>query len=178
MWKNLRERMAKIGHDIYKLSTTLKKFLHPDVPGFRSFAYISNTFCHYCVKTGLKKQGALLSLFKSTFLHLYPMLSRLKKKWQVTTTQLWIIILVFGCTGTTAAYLTRFIVGWLNLENSWPGYSWLVRIGMLIFGYQVLLLFYGALFGQWKFFWEFEKKMLQRLGLMRRDKTVEANSSV
>jgi hypothetical protein len=31
--------------------------------------------------------------------------------------------------------------------------------------YQVLLVLIGALFGQFSFFWGFEKKMLRRFGL-------------
>jgi hypothetical protein len=31
--------------------------------------------------------------------------------------------------------------------------------------YQVLLVFFGFIFGQFKFFWNFEKKMLSRMGL-------------
>ena len=33
--------------------------------------------------------------------------------------------------------------------------------------YQVLILIIGFLFGQFKFFWAFEKKMLVRLGFKR-----------
>ncbi|HVZ24711.1 MAG TPA: phosphoribosylglycinamide formyltransferase, partial [Sediminibacterium sp.] len=32
--------------------------------------------------------------------------------------------------------------------------------------YQFLLLFYGALWGQWTFFWQYEKKLLQKIGLL------------
>ncbi|RZL40902.1 MAG: diacylglyceryl transferase, partial [Pedobacter sp.] len=31
--------------------------------------------------------------------------------------------------------------------------------------YQVLLVSFGSIFGQFKFFWEFEKKMLRSMGL-------------
>jgi len=33
--------------------------------------------------------------------------------------------------------------------------------------YQITLPLVGWLFGQFKFFWDFEKKMLQRMGLGR-----------
>jgi phosphoribosylglycinamide formyltransferase-1 len=42
----------------------------------------------------------------------------------------------------------------------------LLRIGMLIFGYQFILLAYGALLGQWSFFWRYEKKLLQKLKIL------------
>jgi hypothetical protein len=33
--------------------------------------------------------------------------------------------------------------------------------------YQILLLFWGWILGQFDFFWKFEKKMLKRLGLKK-----------
>ena len=39
---------------------------------------------------------------------------------------------------------------------------------LLIFPfYQILIVFYGWLFGQFAFFWSFEKKMLSKLGFKR-----------
>ncbi|HCO85018.1 MAG TPA: diacylglyceryl transferase, partial [Arenibacter sp.] len=48
----------------------------------------------------------------------------------------------------------------------WGGLIYLTFRILLIFPiYQFLLVIYGWLFGQFKFFWEFEKKMLSRMGL-------------
>ncbi|NCI45271.1 phosphoribosylglycinamide formyltransferase [Sediminibacterium sp. WSJ-3] len=41
---------------------------------------------------------------------------------------------------------------------------------MLLVGYQLLLLFYGALLGQWAFFWKYERKLLEKLGIPGRHK--------
>jgi hypothetical protein len=39
---------------------------------------------------------------------------------------------------------------------------------LLIFPvYQILILIIGTIFGQFKFFWEFEKKMLSKMGFSR-----------
>jgi len=92
----------------------------------------------------------------------------LQQKWQVSAKRFWIIFIAFGCTGLTAAYLTKAITGWLGMdEHTWWVYRLLLKLGMLLIGYQVLLLFYGALFGQWSFFWHFEKKLLQRLHILK-----------
>jgi formyltetrahydrofolate-dependent phosphoribosylglycinamide formyltransferase len=98
--------------------------------------------------------------------HFWTMFNRLRKKWGVSTRQFWILFIVFALTGTTTAILTRYITGWLgmNAATFW-GWKILLRIGMLLFGYQVILLAYGALFGQWAFFWKYEKKLLQKLGV-------------
>jgi hypothetical protein len=40
-----------------------------------------------------------------------------------------------------------------------------MRLVLIFPIYQVLLVFIGAIFGQFSFFWKFEKKMLERLKL-------------
>jgi hypothetical protein len=40
-----------------------------------------------------------------------------------------------------------------------------MRLVLIFPIYQVLLVFIGAIFGQFSFFWNFEKKMLVRLKL-------------
>ena len=45
-----------------------------------------------------------------------------------------------------------------------------MRITIIFPIYQILILIVGFLFGQFKFFWDFEKKMLFRLGLKKRVK--------
>lgn len=97
------------------------------------------------------------------------MFKRLQEKWGVSTRQFWILFIVFGLTGTTTAILTRYITQWLGIDANT---HWLLklslRVGMLVFGYQIILLSYGALLGQWAFFWKYEKKLLRKLGVLRR----------
>jgi formyltetrahydrofolate-dependent phosphoribosylglycinamide formyltransferase len=40
-------------------------------------------------------------------------------------------------------------------------------VGMLVFGYQILILLFSIPFGQFPFFWKYEKKVLSRLGLFK-----------
>lgn len=94
------------------------------------------------------------------------MFTRLQQKWGIGTRQFWIVFLVFGLTGTTTAVLTRYVTVWLGMDtNSYWLWKLLLRLGMLLFGYQVILLVYGALLGQWAFFWKYEKKLLVTLGI-------------
>lgn len=99
------------------------------------------------------------------------MFNRLKQKWNVTTKQFWIIFIVFGCTGTTTAYLTKTITSIIGFthETSWV-WKFLLRLGMLLIGYQILLLFFAAIFGQWKFFFKYEKKLLQTLRITKKSR--------
>ena len=85
---------------------------------------------------------------------------QLKKKWKVTGTQLVLILCVFAITGTTTAYITRMITTWMDLQNNEAMY-WVMKLVILIFGYQVLILLFSIPFGQFKFFWNYEKKLLR-----------------
>lgn len=90
----------------------------------------------------------------------------MQEKWGVSAQQFAVIFLVFALTGTTTAILTRYVTAWLGMDAS-TFWLWkiLLRIGMLLLGYQVILLSYGALLGQWAFFWKYEKKLLRKLGV-------------
>lgn len=102
----------------------------------------------------------------------------MQQKWGVTARQFGIIFLVFGLTGTTTALLTRYITAWLGMDtDTYWLWKLLLRIGMLLLGYQFILLLYGALLGQWAFFWKYEKKLLQKLGIVRRTKQIAVFAS-
>ena len=94
------------------------------------------------------------------------MFENLKKRWKVGGTQLFLILCVFAITGSTTAWLSRQITIWLELEKySWM--FWLAKVVTLLFGYQVIILLVSIPFGQFAFFWNYEKKILKRMGLMK-----------
>ncbi len=78
--------------------------------------------------------------------------------------QLFIVNLVFAVTGTLAVYFAGTIIIFVGLnENSInPIFYWIFRILLLIPVYQFLLIIVGTLFGEFSYFWEMEKKMLNR----------------
>ena len=90
------------------------------------------------------------------------MLEKLKKKWNVGPVQLVLILCVFAITGTATAYITRMVTTWLNLESSSVWY-WIAKGVVLIIGYQILILLVSIPFGQFRFFWKFEKRLWGRL---------------
>jgi len=95
---------------------------------------------------------------------------KLKERWGIESNlQIVLILIVFAVTGSTASYIGKPILSFLDITPesfSTFGY-WVVRILILFVMYQFLLVFFGWVFGQFKFFWAFEKKMLSRLGLGR-----------
>lgn len=91
----------------------------------------------------------------------------LKKRWGIESNfQLILIFIVFAITGSVSAWLSRPLCFWLGITKESSGY-WFTPIRLLLIFpiYQVLLVFIGFLFGQFKFFWSFEKKMLKNMGL-------------
>ncbi|MBP6625082.1 MAG: hypothetical protein KA198_07910 [Chitinophagaceae bacterium] len=98
------------------------------------------------------------------------MLEKLQQRWKVGGVQLILILCVFAITGTLTAYLSRQIIFWVGLTPESPLWQRAaVRGGMLIFGYQFIILLVSIPFGQFKFFWNYEKKILRRLGLMKKE---------
>jgi hypothetical protein len=94
------------------------------------------------------------------------MLDNLQKRWKVGGWQLFLIICVFAITGTTTAYLSRQITTWLEIEK-YTFVFWVMKFAVLLFGYQVLILIISIPFGQFRFFWNYEKKILRRMKLMK-----------
>ena len=95
-------------------------------------------------------------------------MKKLKDKWGITSNfQLFIIFLVFSITGSLSLLVAKPILDLLGI-NSNNMCLWLylpIRIGIIFPIYQVLILVIGALFGQFTFFWKFEKKMLEKIGI-------------
>ena len=97
-------------------------------------------------------------------------MEKLKQRWGINSNwQIAVIFIVFAVTGSTASYIGKPILSFLNItpESFNSIVYWVIRILILFIMYQFLLVFFGWLFGQYKFFWNFEKKMLKRLGLGR-----------
>lgn len=95
---------------------------------------------------------------------------KLEKKWVLDYRWEMIrVFMVFAVTGSSSLFVGRPIIKLLGItkENLNPLLYWFLFIIIGLIFYQILLVSFGWLFGQFKFFWEFEKKMLSRFGLNR-----------
>lgn len=95
---------------------------------------------------------------------------KLERKWILTYRWEMIrVFMVFAVTGSSSLYVGRPIIKLLGItkENLNPILYWVLFIIIGLIFYQILLVTFGWLFGQFDFFWEFEKKMLRRLGFKR-----------
>ena len=99
-------------------------------------------------------------------------IEKLQARWNVKNAwQVILILVVFACTGFTVMFLKKPILTFLAGEE---GNSTLGTILYYIFIlplYNIILLVYGLVFGQFQFFWQFEKRFMERFfSLFRRQK--------
>jgi|694.fasta_scaffold02567_22 hypothetical protein len=95
-------------------------------------------------------------------------MEKLKQRWQIKSNfQLIIIFTVFAITGSSASYISKPFLALLNIDkNTYNLFIyWFLRIVLIFPFYQVLLVFFGFIFGEFAFFWNFEKKMLRAMKL-------------
>lgn len=99
------------------------------------------------------------------------LMEKLKKRWGITSNwQIIAIFIGFAINGSFAAWVAGPVTDFLGLnqESVKPYFLYIVLRILLIFPiYQLTLPIAGWCVGQFSFFWNFEKKMLQRMGLGR-----------
>jgi len=134
--------------------------------GYSSFRLSSLFLKEYNILFNLILSAIIFGLLKLTLL----IFSKLEKKWNVKYRwELISIFLVFAITGSSSVFVSRPLIKLMgiNKENLPTFAYWTLYIFIGFIFYQILLVAIGWLFGQHKFFWDFEKKMLSRLGLKR-----------
>ncbi len=95
-------------------------------------------------------------------------MEKLKQRWGVSSNwSILAIFIVFSINGSFATWIAKPITSFFGLspETTSPCLYWPLRILLIFPIYQATLPIVGWLFGQFKFFWAFEKKFLSRLGL-------------
>ena len=78
--------------------------------------------------------------------------------------QLFIVFIVFGISGSLSVVISGpflDLIGLNNFENSIT--KLIIRLLIIFPLYQLILIFIGTVFGQFKYFWEFEKRFWNRL---------------
>ena len=82
--------------------------------------------------------------------------------------QLVIVFLVFSITGSLSVVLGEPIINFFfedGFENNL--YFWITRIIIIFPLYQILLIIIGTIFGEFRYFWRIEKKILMRLKIIK-----------
>jgi hypothetical protein len=98
------------------------------------------------------------------------MFQKLKEKWKVKDNlQLFLILCTFAITGTLTAFVSREATVWVGFtETTFWLWKLLLRISILLFGYQIIILTVSFFLGQFRFFWNYEKKILTWMGLLKK----------
>ena len=96
-------------------------------------------------------------------------IEKLQKRWNVSATQVILILIVFACTGFTVMFLKRPLLGLLGAnDNTWATVAYYILILPL---YNLILLVYGFVFGQFQFFLDFEKRFFSRIFRRSKDES-------
>lgn len=144
---------------------------------FPLLGVLANLYLAYNIAAAILKQVDFLFVVGLTIVLYFVLLKfflwwfkKVENKWIVDYKwQMIRIFLVFAITGSSSAFISKPIMLFLGItkENLNPIAYWALYAIIGLFFYQILLVFFGWLFGQFKFFWEFEKKILRRFGLKR-----------
>ncbi len=91
-------------------------------------------------------------------------ISKLRKRWDLDSArQVFVVLLVFACTGTTIVLIKRPVTEYFFGDNG-PSSIFSILYWVFILPiYNILLLVYGFLFGKFRFFWNYEKKFFRRI---------------
>ncbi|MEQ9302312.1 MAG: prolipoprotein diacylglyceryl transferase [Marinoscillum sp.] len=91
-------------------------------------------------------------------------IDRLQQRWNLKNSlQVVLVLVVFACTGFSVMFLKTPIKSFF-LETGESSLLFNICYWILIFPvYNLILLLYGFIFGQFSFFWQFEKRMFRRM---------------
>ncbi len=90
-------------------------------------------------------------------------IEKLKVRWKLKSA--WhavIVLLVFACTGFTVLFIKKPLLTWLAGEGGDTTLASVLYYIFILPLYNVILLGYGFVFGQFHFFWNFEKRFMER----------------
>ncbi len=108
--------------------------------------------------------GSILRTLMNRIMATPAWMEKLKKRWNLRSTwQVIIVLVVFAFTGTTVLVIKRPLFDMWFPDKDIPFWASFLYYVLILPVYNVFLLMYGFVFGQFRFFWEFEKKFFNRL---------------
>ena len=91
-------------------------------------------------------------------------IDKLQQRWNLSSAwQVIIILIVFACTGTTVLLIKTPLFGYWFPDGEKPLWANISYYILILPVYNILLLAYGFVFGQFRFFWDFEKRFFSRI---------------
>lgn len=87
-------------------------------------------------------------------------LDKLKSKWGINSTlDVILILVVFSLAGSSIVFVRKPVFNILDINESHFAIKTVIYLVIVFPCYQAFLLIYGALLGQFAFFWDKEKKL-------------------
>ena len=97
------------------------------------------------------------------------MFEKLRQKWKVGVFQLVLILFTFAIGGSLTGFAAKKIMNWLNIEADW---LWaIIYILLITIIWPIMVLIISIPFGQFRFFSNYTRKLGQKLGLIRSQKS-------
>ncbi|MCI0751100.1 MAG: prolipoprotein diacylglyceryl transferase [Flammeovirgaceae bacterium] len=91
-------------------------------------------------------------------------IENLKARWNLQSAwQVIVVLIVFACTGFTVLFIKKPLLQILVGESAGTTTASVIYYILILPIYNVILLIYGFVFGQFHFFWTFEKRFFSRL---------------
>jgi|SRR4051812_41457439 hypothetical protein len=91
-------------------------------------------------------------------------IERLRLRWKLDSMrQVIVVLIVFACTGFSVYFLKRPLLHFLAGEQGDTVMASVIYYILILPIYNMLLLMWGFIFGQFAFFWAFEKRFLNRI---------------
>ena len=84
---------------------------------------------------------------------------RMKRRWGVSNWGAVAIVVAFSLAGSTVVRISHPVVDRIVGAAAPRWLWWTVRILVIVPAYQVILMIYGTLLGQFRFFWNKERQM-------------------
>ncbi len=97
------------------------------------------------------------------------MKAKLMEKWGIRSElRFWVIMVVFPMAGSSTVWIRKPVFAALGVG---PETNFLLKfllwLAVIFPSYQLMLMFWGTLLGEFRFVWWFEKKMLRRMRLIK-----------
>ena len=97
------------------------------------------------------------------------MFDKLKQKWKVSAFQLTLILCVFAIGGSLTGWVSKKIMNQLTLDADW---LWaIIYILLVSIIWPMMVLVVSVPFGQFRFFYNYTRKLGQKLGIIKSEKS-------
>ena len=101
------------------------------------------------------------------------MFEKLRQKWKVNVFQLVLILCTFAIGGSLTGYAAKKIMNALAVEADW---LWTVIYILLVTTiWPIMVLIISIPFGQFRFFYNYTRKLGQKMGLLKAGKVNNQN---